>query len=201
MPFPYLLRWFWVVFMLVMWAQALGLTPSCEDRIRLFASHSGEALVRVDAGGWDSEADQEVGATVTVMRFNASNNCYEKASAFPLRSEWLPAQVVLTDRAEFIVALGNVETRSGGSDAIVVYRPDGSVVKRWSLLEVVNAAGRMQIDFEGGLRWAGNAILRGSADSGFVQIWLLDDRANKGGKQPQLRLDLSSMTLVAEAGS
>ncbi len=176
-----------------------GYTPAHEDRVRVFVSRAGDTVLRLEAGRWNEEAAKEEGATATVLRFDARKSAYEKAEEFSLQAGWLPDDVVLTDRAEFIVVFNSVAADPSAASALVVYRTDGSIAKQWSLLEIAGVADRIQVDLGFRVRWTRKAIMRWIGDRGVVLIWLFSDRDGLSDRGPDLRLELPSLTLVRTA--
>ncbi len=172
---------------------AWAFTPSLEDRVRVFSSRGSDTLVRVEAGEWDGE--KASCATAAVFRYDKLHDCYERTSSFSLTSEWPPDQILLTDQAELVVALNSVETRSEGKNAIVVYRADGAIVRTWNLDDIIKAAGRIQITFATGIKWADWSVIRAINDRGHVLIRLLGDSSSAAPSSPMLRIELPSLVL------
>ena len=65
------------------------------------------------------------------------NGSYKRVSSFPLVNEVSPVSAIVSDQGDYVVTFDNWHSVGYGDDAIVIYRADGKLVKKFGLEELL----------------------------------------------------------------
>src|SRR5687768_11552663 len=81
-------------------------------------------------------ASAKLTATATVLR--RSNGKYQRIRAFSLVNGLAPADALLSSDGRYLVTFDNWASLGGGDNVVVIYRDDGFLVKKYSLVQLLS---------------------------------------------------------------
>lgn len=127
---------------------------------------------------------------------------YRRIRSFPLVNEVSPLQAVISNSGAYIVTFDNWHSAGYGSDVVVIYRSDGSVVRQLALEDVLTENDIEALPTTISSRWWGRdhyideerSILVLKIVSGIESE--RSGSALEGSKFFELRLDLSTGSLI-----
>jgi TonB family protein len=119
---------------------------------------------------------------------------YRRQSTFPLVNEVSPVDLAISDRGDYIVTLDNWHSMGYGDSVVVIYRPNGRVVRQIALEELV-----AESDIQHLARTASSIWWRDEyrIDSAAGQLVLLissdvEDLPSQWARTQELRIDLTT---------
>lgn len=101
-----------------------------ESSLRYFEDHV--------AGKDNPGAGPDKPRTATATVFIRDGEEYKRLRSFPLLNEVAPVRALVSSDGRYLVTFDNWHRAGWGDDVVVIYRSDGSLVKKYSLVELLS---------------------------------------------------------------
>lgn len=159
-----------------------------ESQLRYFED---KVAGRANAGAAKGESDNHAKAEFFARK---GSDEYSRLAKFPLVNEVSPVSAIVSDQGDYFVTFDNWHSVGYGEDTIVIYRADGTVVRKFGLEDLLTAG-----DIEtfsrstSSMHWGGEHYFDEANKLLVLQI-ISNQRSenNQGVKFHELKIDLAT---------
>lgn len=144
-----------------------------------------------NAGAVKGLRDNQAKATLYVRR---SDGAYSRKSEFPLVNEVSPVSALVSNDGNYVVTFDNWHGVGYGDDVVVLYRPNGSVIKKFALEDLLTEGDIETLPHSvSSIWWGGDHYIDDSSD--LLVLKIISNRKSPwedGATFRELKLELAT---------
>jgi TonB family protein len=144
---------------------------------------------RTDAGGVKALKDNRAKGAFYIQ---SAARGYSKKCEFPLVNEVCPVSALVSDKGDYVVTFDNWHSVGFGDDVVVIYRSNGTLIKKFGLEELLTDGDIETLPRSVSSMWWGGSHYIDEANHRLVLKVVSDGKHTSDAKFHELKIDLAT---------